>query len=217
MKPSAAPSATSSMRSGNSAPRNASGLASTRTRWSRAPMMGWRPMSATSPIQSRVRKRRRSKPTRYCVNRLPFWAMPSACWARMPNWPRKYCLRPITLPGIGRISPPSANPSVYPRAPCHLSVCAVWNTFDVCLTFNRIISRHLTQIATALTALYIIWGSTYLAIRFALQGGFPPFLLGGVRFIVAGSLMYAFLRWRGSPRTQPGAMAQLGDDGRCCC
>ena len=70
-----------------------------------------------------------------------------------------------------------------------------------------------TQIATALTALYIIWGSTYLAIRFALEGGFPPFLLGGVRFIIAGSLMYAFLRWRGVPapsRVQWRNLAMMG-------
>ena len=70
-----------------------------------------------------------------------------------------------------------------------------------------------TQIATALIALYIIWGSTYLAIRFALQGGFPPFLLGGVRFIIAGSLMYAFLRWRGVPAPSRGQwrnMAMMG-------
>ena len=70
-----------------------------------------------------------------------------------------------------------------------------------------------TQIAVALTALYIIWGSTYLAIRFALQGGFPPFLLGGVRFIIAGSLMYAFLCWRGvaaPSRTQWRNLAVMG-------
>ncbi|HRO62307.1 drug/metabolite exporter YedA [Thermomonas sp.] len=54
-------------------------------------------------------------------------------------------------------------------------------------------------VALALAALYLIWGSTYLAIRFALEGGFPPFLLGGIRFLVAGGLFYAFLRWRGVP------------------
>jgi drug/metabolite transporter (DMT)-like permease len=52
-------------------------------------------------------------------------------------------------------------------------------------------------IAFALAAVYLIWGSTYLAIRFALEGGFPPFLLGGIRFLVAGGLMYAVLRGRG--------------------
>ena len=52
-------------------------------------------------------------------------------------------------------------------------------------------------VAIALAAVYLIWGSTYLAIRFALEGGFPPFLLGGIRFVIAGGLMYAVLRWRG--------------------
>jgi drug/metabolite transporter (DMT)-like permease len=56
-----------------------------------------------------------------------------------------------------------------------------------------------TRVALALTAVYLIWGSTYLGIRFALEGGFPPFLLGGIRFVIAGSLMFAFLRWRGVP------------------
>ena len=55
------------------------------------------------------------------------------------------------------------------------------------------------RIALALAAVYVIWGSTYLGIRFALEGGFPPFLLGGIRFLIAGGLMYAFLRWRGVP------------------
>ena len=52
-------------------------------------------------------------------------------------------------------------------------------------------------VAIALAAVYLIGGSTYLAIRFALEGGFPPFLLGGIRFVIAGGLMYAVLRWRG--------------------
>lgn len=56
-----------------------------------------------------------------------------------------------------------------------------------------------TRIAIALAALYLIWGSTYLGIRYALEGGFPPFLLGGVRFLIAGGLMYGVLRWRGVP------------------
>ena len=56
-----------------------------------------------------------------------------------------------------------------------------------------------TRVALALAAVYLIWGSTYLGIRFALEGGFPPFLLGGIRFSIAGALMYAFLRWRGMP------------------
>ena len=69
------------------------------------------------------------------------------------------------------------------------------------------------RVALALAAVYLIWGSTYLGIHFALQGGFPPFLLGGVRFIIAGSLMYAVLRWRGVPaptRVQWGNAAMMG-------
>ena len=56
-----------------------------------------------------------------------------------------------------------------------------------------------TRVALALAAVYVIWGSTYLGIRFALEGGFPPFLLGGIRFLLAGGLMYGVLRWRGVP------------------
>ncbi|PJK10184.1 drug/metabolite exporter YedA [Lysobacteraceae bacterium NML08-0793] len=52
-------------------------------------------------------------------------------------------------------------------------------------------------VVAALLAVYVIWGSTYLAIHFALEGGFTPFLLGGFRFLLAGGLMYAVLRWRG--------------------
>ncbi len=54
-------------------------------------------------------------------------------------------------------------------------------------------------VALALAALYVVWGSTYLGIRFALEGGFPPLLMAGSRFVVAGSLMYAVLRLRGVP------------------
>jgi drug/metabolite transporter (DMT)-like permease len=50
----------------------------------------------------------------------------------------------------------------------------------------------------ALFAVYLIWGSTYLAIRIALES-WPPFLLGAVRFFIAGALLYGFLRLRGMP------------------
>ncbi len=59
------------------------------------------------------------------------------------------------------------------------------------------------RVALALAAVYVIWGSTYLAIRFALEGGFPPFLLGGIRFVIAGALLFALLRWRGLPAPTP--------------
>jgi len=50
----------------------------------------------------------------------------------------------------------------------------------------------------AFFALYVIWGSTYLVIRIGVEY-WPPLLLAGIRFMTAGALMYAFLRWRGAP------------------
>ena len=69
------------------------------------------------------------------------------------------------------------------------------------------------RVALALAAVFLIWGSTYLAIRFALEGGFPPFLLGGIRFLLAGGLVFAFLRLRGvaaPTRAQWGNAAVMG-------
>ena len=55
-------------------------------------------------------------------------------------------------------------------------------------------------VVLALAIVYLVWGSTYLGIRLALEGGLPPLLMvSGGRFVVAGSLMYAVLRWRGLP------------------
>ena len=52
-------------------------------------------------------------------------------------------------------------------------------------------------VAFALASVYVLWGSTYLAIRYALDS-YPPFLLGTFRMFTAGALMYAVLRMRGS-------------------
>ncbi len=54
----------------------------------------------------------------------------------------------------------------------------------------------LASIWAALITVYIVWGSTYLAIRFAVET-LPPFLMAGVRFLLAGALLYAFQRARG--------------------
>jgi drug/metabolite transporter (DMT)-like permease len=47
-----------------------------------------------------------------------------------------------------------------------------------------------TRIIIAFAALYLIWGSTYLGIRFAIET-IPPFLMAGTRFLLAGVIMYA--------------------------
>lgn len=53
-------------------------------------------------------------------------------------------------------------------------------------------------ILACLAATWLIWGSTYLAIRFALAG-FSPFVMMGTRFVVAGGLLLAWTAWRGAP------------------
>jgi drug/metabolite transporter (DMT)-like permease len=64
----------------------------------------------------------------------------------------------------------------------------------------------------AFTTLYLVWGSTYLAIRTAVVS-VPPFVAGAMRFAVAGGGLYLFLRLRGAPRPtarQWGAAALVG-------
>jgi drug/metabolite transporter (DMT)-like permease len=58
--------------------------------------------------------------------------------------------------------------------------------------------RFPLPLIAAFFALYVIWGSTYLVIRIGVEY-WPPLLLAGIRFVIAGTLMYAFLRWRGAP------------------
>ena len=56
----------------------------------------------------------------------------------------------------------------------------------------------MTLIVLALGALYFIWGSTFLAMRFAIES-FPPFLMGAIRFLVAGLLLFGWLKMKGVP------------------
>lgn len=59
-------------------------------------------------------------------------------------------------------------------------------------------SRPPLLFVAALLAVYFVWGSTYLAIRVALET-IPPFTLGALRFLVAGGGLYLLLRLRGAP------------------
>lgn len=52
-----------------------------------------------------------------------------------------------------------------------------------------------TVLLLAFLAVYIVWGSTYLAMRFGVES-FPPLLLAGTRFLTTGLLFYPFLRWK---------------------
>ena len=73
----------------------------------------------------------------------------------------------------------------------------------------------------AFAAIYLIWGSTYLAIRVAVET-LPPFTMAGVRFIVAGLLLYGWLALKGRARATPrqwldntliGALLLVGGNG----
>lgn len=54
-----------------------------------------------------------------------------------------------------------------------------------------------TGLILAFAAIYLIWGSTYLGIRIAVET-MPPFIMSGVRFTFAGAVLLAFLKARGS-------------------
>ena len=53
-------------------------------------------------------------------------------------------------------------------------------------------------VALALFCTYFIWGSTYLAVKFGIES-FPPFLMGAIRFSIAGSVLYVAMRLLGAP------------------
>ena len=52
---------------------------------------------------------------------------------------------------------------------------------------------------TAYAALYVIWGSTYLAIRYAVET-LPPFMMAGARFLLAGAILVVWAKWRDGAR-----------------
>ncbi len=57
------------------------------------------------------------------------------------------------------------------------------------------------RVVLAFAAIYILWGSTYLAIRVAVQQ-VPPLFAAGIRFFLAGTLLYAVMRFYRRPRQQ---------------
>lgn len=77
------------------------------------------------------------------------------------------------------------------------------------------------HLVLAFAAVYVLWGSTYLAIRFAVES-FPPFVMAGTRHLTAGLLLFLFLRLRGEPLPEArhwrsaaiiGALLLLGGNG----
>ena len=73
---------------------------------------------------------------------------------------------------------------------------------------------HATKVWIALATVYVIWGSTYLAIAIAVED-LPPLLAVSTRFVVAGALLAGWLAWRRRPalritRRELGAAAVVG-------
>jgi drug/metabolite transporter (DMT)-like permease len=84
---------------------------------------------------------------------------------------------------------------------------------------SRVPSR--TLVALGFATIYVVWGSTYLGIRLAVET-IPPFLMGGSRFLVGGLVLHLILRLRGAaaPRWSEvreagivGALLLLGGNG----
>lgn len=76
-------------------------------------------------------------------------------------------------------------------------------------------------LVTAFAAVYLIWGSTYLGIKVAIET-MPAFAMAGTRFLVAGSILFGYCLYRGSARPSPrewlntaivGAFLLLGGNG----
>lgn len=65
------------------------------------------------------------------------------------------------------------------------------------MTPAAIAKRNATRIVLAFAAVYVLWGSTYLFIKYAVET-IPPFTLGALRFILSGAILYLFARWRGA-------------------
>lgn len=83
---------------------------------------------------------------------------------------------------------------------------------------------HRTKVIAAFAAVYVLWGSTYLAIRIGVST-LPAFLMAGSRFLMAGGLLYLWLRLRGVPAPTRGqwknaaiigTLLLLGGNGMVC-
>lgn len=62
-------------------------------------------------------------------------------------------------------------------------------------------SARASRVWFALAIIYVVWGSTYLAIRWGLET-IPPFTMASSRYLVAGAVLFAFAKVRGAPRLE---------------
>ncbi|MHA3772738.1 EamA family transporter [Verrucomicrobiota bacterium sgz303538] len=82
------------------------------------------------------------------------------------------------------VQTPSVGTSVFPHSTAERSTPPLW------------------LVLAAFAAVYVIWGSTYLGIRLAIDS-IPPLMMAGARSLIAGLLLYIVVRLRGAPRPEP--------------
>src|ERR1043165_2415426 len=70
------------------------------------------------------------------------------------------------------------------------------------------------SVILAFAAIYLIWGSTYLGILFAIQS-IPPFLMAGVRYLLAGAIMFAIAWAQGARKSTAGGWLNAAIVGAC--
>lgn len=63
---------------------------------------------------------------------------------------------------------------------------------------NTTVPPSRLKIFLAFAAIYLIWGSTFLGIRFTIET-MPPLFMSGTRFLLAGIILYWIARWQGIP------------------
>jgi drug/metabolite transporter (DMT)-like permease len=68
-----------------------------------------------------------------------------------------------------------------------------------CFAVHSLIPPAGWKVVLAFVAVYLIWGSTYLGIRLAIDS-IPPLFMAGARFVLAGGVLYAVIRRSGAPR-----------------
>ena len=67
---------------------------------------------------------------------------------------------------------------------------------EIAFANKKTAGQNVLLLVAAFAAVYLIWGSTYIAIKYAIQT-LPPFLMAGTRFLVAGATLYAIARFSG--------------------
>src|ERR1700729_4409832 len=64
------------------------------------------------------------------------------------------------------------------------------------------------RVILAFFAIYVLWGTTFLAIRIAVEE-VPPLFAAGCRFFVAGVVLYGFMRLKGRPKPRASQLRSL--------